>query len=90
MTGFAEADIQELSIKITGCDVELTSLVKECHKAGKEAWIAGSIRKEEMPDLWATGVNVICIRGAACEQTGNGRFGEVKSKIVAELVMTMP
>jgi uncharacterized protein (UPF0264 family) len=68
---------------------DIKELVKGCHKAGKEAWIAGSIDKEELPDLWATGVDVICVRGAACEQTGKGRFGEVKTKIVKELVQTM-
>ena len=68
---------------------EISSLVSKCHKSGKEAWIAGSIRKDELQALWKTGVDVICIRGAACEQKGNGRFGEVKAKIVAELVKTM-
>lgn len=60
-----------------------------CHRIKKEAWIAGSITLEELPDLWATGVDVICIRGAACEQKGKGRFGEVKAKLVAELVDTI-
>jgi (5-formylfuran-3-yl)methyl phosphate synthase len=69
---------------------ELAFFVSKCHKVGKEAWIAGSITKEELPELWATGVDVICVRGAACEKTGKGRFGEVKAKIVAELVATMP
>jgi uncharacterized protein (UPF0264 family) len=69
---------------------EIPSFVSKCHKFGKEAWIAGSIRKDELPALWKTGVDVICIRGAACEQKSNGRFGEVKAKIVAELVATMP
>lgn len=69
---------------------ELKALVTQCHRAGKEAWIAGSISKEELPELWATGVDVICVRGAACEKTGKGRFGEVKAKIVAELARTLP
>lgn len=68
---------------------EIKSFTSECHKYNKEAWIAGSIKKDELPDLWATGVDVICVRGAACESKGNGRFGEVKAKIVAELVKTM-
>jgi len=69
---------------------DIKSFVTECHKYKKEAWIAGSIRKDELSDLWATGVDVICVRGAACEQKGNGRFGKVKAKIVAELVKSMP
>ncbi len=69
---------------------DIKHFVKECHKHKKEAWIAGSIKKDELPDLWATGVNVICVRGAACESKGNGRFGEVKAKIVKELLKTFP
>lgn len=72
------------------CSVkDITSFVNECHQLKKEAWLAGSITAEELPRLWATGVDVICIRGAACEQSGKGRFGEVKAKIVSELVLTM-
>jgi uncharacterized protein (UPF0264 family) len=69
---------------------EIKALVAQCHRAGKEAWIAGSISKEELPNLWSTSVDVICVRGAACEKAGPGRFGEVKTKIVSELVATMP
>lgn len=69
---------------------DIASFVKGCHKIGKEAWIAGSINIDELPVLWKTDVDVICVRGAACEQTGRGRFGEVKAKIVANLVATIP
>ncbi len=69
---------------------DIKRFVAECHKHKKDAWIAGSIKKDELPELWATGVDVICVRGAACESKGNGRFGEVKAKIVAELVKTLP
>ena len=70
--------------------VEIKNFVSTCHKIKKEAWIAGSITLEELPTLWGTGVDVICIRGAACEQRGRGRFGEVKTNIVSELVATIP
>ena len=69
---------------------DIASFVKECHKIKKEAWIAGSITKEELSDLWNTGVDVICVRGAACMKTKAGRFGEVKVDIVKELVNTIP
>jgi uncharacterized protein (UPF0264 family) len=69
---------------------DITSFAKSCHKIGKEAWIAGSINIDELPALWKTGVDVICVRGAACKQTGKGRFGEVKARIVAKLVATIP
>lgn len=70
---------------------ELSQFTKAMHRCGKEAWIAGSITLEELPDLWATGVDVICVRGAACaKETGKGRFGEVSEKLVRSLVETMP
>lgn len=68
---------------------QLKKFVKDLHSIGKEAWLAGSISKEQLPDLWTTGVDVICVRGAACEKLeGEGRFGEVKAEIVKELIHT--
>ncbi|MFA4824821.1 MAG: (5-formylfuran-3-yl)methyl phosphate synthase [Methanoregula sp.] len=68
---------------------EIADLVSTFHNSKKEVWIAGSITLKELPELWATGVDVICVRGAACEQKATGRFGEVKAKIVSKLVETM-
>ena len=68
---------------------DIKAFVTKCHRIKKEAWLAGSITSEELTVLWSTGVDVICIRGAACEQKGKGRFGEVKAKIVTELVRTI-
>lgn len=66
---------------------QLEQFVKSLHTIGKEAWLAGSVVKEELLGLWATGVDVICVRGAACEMLqGKGRFGEVSRSVVAELV----
>lgn len=73
------------------CSIEnIKTFVKNCHNHNIEAWIAGSIIKDELKKLWITGVDVICVRGAACEQTGIGRFGEVKQSIVKDLVSTIP
>jgi uncharacterized protein (UPF0264 family) len=69
---------------------DITKFVRACHKIGAEGWVAGSITLEELHSLWATGVDVVCVRGAACESKGKGRFGEVKKEIVAELVATIP
>jgi len=69
-------------------DVE--KFVKDCHAKKIQAWIAGSISIDELPKLWDTGVDVICVRGAACAVSKKGRFGEVKSEIVKKLVATMP
>ena len=57
----------------------------------KQAWVAGSILLEELPGIWATGVDVVCVRGAACAKSNaKGRFGEVDSSIVRDLVATIP
>jgi len=70
---------------------EVSQFVKQMHRQGKEAWIAGSITKEELPDLWSTGVDVICVRSAACKQSNRiGRFGSVDVQVVRQLVATMP
>lgn len=66
---------------------QLNKFVSDLHKIKKEAWLAGSITKNQLPDLWKTGVDVICVRGAACEKLeGNQRFGTVKKEIVKKLV----
>ncbi len=68
---------------------EIKTFVNNCHKNKQEAWIAGSIIEKQMPALWKTGVNVICVRGAACE-TGSGRQGKVSEKQVRHLIRTSP
>ncbi len=66
---------------------ELKKFVKDLHNIRKEAWLAGSITKEQLPALWKTGVDVICVRGAACEKIeGEVRFSEVKKEIVKQLL----
>ena len=67
----------------------LRVFVRACHKRHIEAWIAGSIRKEELPSFWATRVDVICVRGAACGKTDD-RMGRVKAVTVRGLVDTLP
>ncbi len=69
---------------------QISDFVESLHALGKEAWIAGSISKDQLPDLWGTGADVICVRGAACESLpGGGRFGVVRSDIVAQLVESL-
>jgi (5-formylfuran-3-yl)methyl phosphate synthase len=68
---------------------EITDFVRSCHAAGVEAWIAGSIKRPQLSDLWATDVDVVCVRGAACEG-GEGRLGGVSRRRVEELVVTIP
>ena len=69
---------------------EIVNFVKACHKNKIEAWLAGSITENQLPKLWLTGVDVICIRGAACISTGQyGRFGEISRQLVKRLVATI-
>ncbi len=67
---------------------EVKTFVKNCHKNKQEAWIAGSISKDQMSLLRKTGVDVICVRGAACE-TGTGRQGKVNANKVHGLLKTI-
>ncbi len=68
---------------------QLAKFVADLHALGKEAWLAGSVSKPELPALWATGVDVVCVRGAACSSSqGEERSGAVEEDIVRELVNT--
>lgn len=69
---------------------QLTDFVTALHDIGQEAWVAGSITQGELPELWNTGVDVICLREAACEPIeANGRFGNVSADRVRRVVGTM-
>jgi uncharacterized protein (UPF0264 family) len=70
---------------------DIEEFVAKCHQRGLAAWVSGSISKDELPGLWETGVDAVCVRGAACEPgTGPGRFGQVSATLVRELVATIP
>jgi uncharacterized protein (UPF0264 family) len=69
---------------------DIRRLARHLHRVGRQLWVAGSLTVSDLELLWPVGVDVICVRAAACQQTGLGRFGEVKEKIVAELVATRP
>lgn len=68
---------------------EIIEFVKKCHSLGLEAWIAGSITLEEIPELLKTGVDVICVRGAACGK-GTDRMAKVSLSNVKKLMITFP
>jgi hypothetical protein len=74
------------------CDVrDIKRWAGQLHRLRKEAWIAGSIQKDELPALWAAGADVICVRGAACRPgKGMGRFGQVDAGVVRALTGTIP
>lgn len=70
---------------------ELSQFVAKLRATGKEAWLAGSVSRAQLPGIWQTGVDVICVRGGACiPRDGSARFGQIDELIVAELVATIP
>jgi uncharacterized protein (UPF0264 family) len=70
---------------------DIRKLAATLHSSGRECWIAGSIVLEELPALWATGIDVVCVRAAACRPTeGVGRFAQVDASVVRKLVDTLP
>lgn len=70
---------------------EIASFVDSLHEQGAEAWLAGSLGKDDLTALWPTGVDVICVRGAACEShEGNERFGVVTAERVTALLESLP
>ena len=70
---------------------DIKRFVKKCHDRKLEVWLAGSIGIDELPCLWQVGADVICVRGAACKPgTGPGRFGQVSTPLVRQLVLTIP
>ncbi len=64
---------------------QVSAFVRALHDIGKGAWIAGSISAEELAKLWGTGVDVICVRGAACEHAVSARLGSVTAGTVRAL-----
>lgn len=68
---------------------QLRKFADNLHSFDTEAWIAGGLSRGDLASLWATGIDVICVRGAACEPIdGLMRFGTVRSDIVRALVET--
>lgn len=69
---------------------QVSRFVRQCHKLKLEAWVAGSITEAQMHPLWKTGVDVICVRQAACDPGGDhGRFGRVNQDRVRRLARTL-
>ena len=70
---------------------DLARFVKDCHHAGLEAWLAGSIKLDQLSALWKTSADVICVRQAACEPGNQAeRFGRVTARRVRKLAATVP
>src|SRR2546422_3029976 len=44
---------------------QIAEFTHRLHAVGKEAWVAGSVTRDDLLHLWATGVDDICVRGVA-------------------------
>ena len=62
--------------------------VDNAHQLGLQAALAGSLRKEDLPQVYALGTDIAGLRGAACAK-GNRVTGELKRELVRELVDTV-
>lgn len=69
---------------------ELSSFIGKCHKAGLEAWVAGSLDEKALTRAWRLGVDVACVRGAACYAGTSSRTGSVSEERIRTLISTIP
>ena len=67
---------------------QLKKFVDSSHAFGLEAALAGSLRKQDLPVIYALGTDIAGLRGAACTN-GNRVTGQITRKLVSELVETL-
>ena len=67
---------------------QLRRFVEAAHGYGLKAALAGSLQKEDLPVVYALGVDVVGLRGAVCTLSDrvNGRITREKVREVAEVV----
>ena len=64
---------------------QLRSFVDAAHDHGLKAALAGSLKKEDLPAVYALGADVVGLRGAACTH-GDRVDGRITRETVRELV----
>jgi uncharacterized protein (UPF0264 family) len=64
---------------------QLHRFVEEAHSYGLKAALAGSLRKEDLPVVYALGADVVGLRGAACTLSDRVN-GQITREKVQELV----
>jgi uncharacterized protein (UPF0264 family) len=67
---------------------QLIRFVNAAHAYGLKAALAGSLRKEDLPAVYALGADIVGLRGAACTN-GDRVNGRITRKTVRALVETM-
>jgi uncharacterized protein (UPF0264 family) len=64
---------------------QLKSFVNAAHDCGLKAALAGSLKKEDLPAVYALGADIVGVRGAACTH-GNRVDGRITRETVRDLV----
>jgi uncharacterized protein (UPF0264 family) len=64
---------------------QLKSFVNAAHDHGLKAALAGSLKKEDLPAVYALGADIVGVRGAACTH-GNRVDGRITRETVRDLV----
>jgi uncharacterized protein (UPF0264 family) len=64
---------------------QLKSFVNAAHDHGLKAALAGSLKKEDLPAIYALGADIAGVRGAACTH-GNRVDGRITRETVRDLV----
>ncbi len=64
---------------------QLKEFVDSTHDFGLDAALAGSLRKQDLPEVYGLGADIAGLRGAACTNS-NRVSGQITRKLVQELV----
>jgi uncharacterized protein (UPF0264 family) len=67
---------------------QLRKFVDAAHAHGLKAALAGSLRKEDLPAVYALGADIVGLRGAACTN-GDRVNGRINRETVRALVETV-
>jgi uncharacterized protein (UPF0264 family) len=67
---------------------KIKQFIDYAHARGLQAALAGSLRKQDLPVLYALGADIAGVRGAACTNS-NRVTGELQKELVRELVETV-
>jgi uncharacterized protein (UPF0264 family) len=65
-------------------EAEIKRIVDDAHDRGLQAALAGSLRKEQLPEVFELNADIVGVRGAACTN-GDRLNGQVTLKAVREL-----
>jgi hypothetical protein len=63
---------------------QIKKFVDNAHRFGLETALAGSLRKKDLPTVYALGTDIVGLRGAACTK-GDRVGGEIRQDLVSEL-----